>query len=431
MMKTKSIYNIYYQVLLFMYIYGFHIRVFGFNSVKIVLALIVIECIYHQRIFIKKLFVYLALYLSVIVFFAYAKTAYVGFYDITFPRNMLLILIEDLGLGILFGSILILRGYSVSQILDMIINVIVFQSIIIILMYVFDPFKDFLLGIQKTSQAYKSISEETPDIRKFRGLGLSYHLFYDFGFLQSFGLVLIMYKYLVTKKLSTLSIIKYLTIFITIFVIARTGLIGIIVSLILFIYTTLSNNKLLTMVFLRNALIIVSFFLLLPIFLPKSIMDDFNDNIYPWFFEWYENYKTTGKFYTSSSSILAKKMYYKLDDALFWYGNGIYKRGSASFAGLTDAGYMRLVIYFGIIGSVVLYVYYVIMMIMSYIYGELKYRWIVIIFILCLFIVHYKGDVFSGSPLNLRFLHLFFIVLVIEQSLIKKTKNILTFNSQN
>ena len=419
--KISAYYDVYYGVLLFFYIYGFHIRAFGFNSVKIVLALVVFEFMHSQKVFIKKSFVYLGLYLSIIVFYSYAKTAYVGYYDVTFPRNTLLILVEDLGLGVLFGSNLIVRGYSTKRIVDIIINVIVAQSVIVILMYFIDPFRNFMFSVQ-SSAAFSEVSSIESEFYKFRGLGLSYHLFYDLGFLQSFGLVLIMYQYLIAKTLSIISVVKYFIILITVFVIARTGLIGILVSIIIFIFSSVYNHNFLSVYFLKRLVIITCILFMLPFLLPKSAINDFNNKIYPWFFEWYENYKITGRVSTMSSDILTKEMYYELENQLFWYGNGIYKRGSASFEGLTDAGYMRVLIYFGIVGSLLLYGYYVLMMIMSLIYGEKKYKLIPIMFILCLFIVHYKGDVFTGSPLNLRLLHILFIILVIEGSLIVKEK---------
>ena len=418
--KISNQYNIYYGILLFLYIYGFHIKAFGFNSVKIVLVLMVLEFLLNQKVFILKSFVYLALYLSIIVFYSYAKTAYVGYYDVTFPRNTLLILIEDLGLGVLLGSNLIARGYSIQQLIDMIINVIVAQSVIIILMYFIDPFRYFMFEIQSSAEPGQSVNFS--EFFGFRGLGLSYHLFYDFGFLQSFGLVLIMYRYWVTKVLSTASIIKYFIILITVFVTARTGLISIIASLIIFICSSIWNHNFSSSYFLKRMAIITTIIFALPFVLPKSTINDFNDKIYPWFFEWFENYKDTGVVSTSSSDVLIKEMYYSVDNELFWYGNGIYKRGSSDFEGGTDAGYMRVMIYFGIIGSIFLYGYYLIMIIIALTIGEKKYRLVPVILILCLFIVHYKGDVFTGSPLNLRLLHILFFVSAIQGSLLSREK---------
>ena len=74
-------------------------------------------------------------------------------------------------------------------------------------------------------------------------------------------------------------------------------------------------------------------------------------------FQFAYNKQETGNFTTSSTNALFNNMYFTVEEKTFLVGDGRYINKDGSYYMYTDAGYMRNILYFGILGFVVLFIY--------------------------------------------------------------------------
>jgi hypothetical protein len=75
-----------------------------------------------------------------------------------------------------------------------------------------------------------------------------------------------------------------------------------------------------------------------------------------WAFGPFRNWISTGKFGVSSSDTLLNKMYFLPENATLLFGDGKYVLADGSYYMHTDAGFMRLMLYSGIIVQGILYI---------------------------------------------------------------------------
>ena len=101
-------------------------------------------------------------------------------------------------------------------------------------------------------------------------------------------------------------------------------------------------------------------------FIFPAVYSTMNDSILPWAFEFYYSFTETGEFTTESSEQLLEQHYYALGDNTLIYGDGMYKRYDGMYYGLTDAGYMRHAMYYGIPGIILFILTYFNAVVYSY-----------------------------------------------------------------
>ena len=85
-------------------------------------------------------------------------------------------------------------------------------------------------------------------------------------------------------------------------------------------------------------------------------------------------------------------MYFPVEEKTFLIGDGKYTNEDGSYYMYTDAGYMRNILYFGILGFIFLFLYQISFFIWDY--KNLFINFIILIYIL---IMHVKGDVLAFS----------------------------------
>src|SRR5690606_974180 len=85
------------------------------------------------------------------------------------------------------------------------------------------------------------------------------------------------------------------------------------------------------------------------------------ESIVPYAFEMFINLMEGGKLETNSSNVL-KQMYFPIDANSFLWGESYYfDPVKGGFYRNTDAGYMRQILFYGIFGSLLLYLFYYIL----------------------------------------------------------------------
>lgn len=112
---------------------------------------------------------------------------------------------------------------------------------------------------------------------------------------------------------------------------------------------------------------------------------------YKWAFEWLINFQDSGKLQTDSTSTLGNMYFFPEQTKTWLIGDGIFSNSDGTFYKETDAGYIRSLFYWGIIGSLI---YYLIQyMYFRVVYGASsnKYvRYFIVILIVWLFIYNIK-----------------------------------------
>lgn len=98
----------------------------------------------------------------------------------------------------------------------------------------------------------------------------------------------------------------------------------------------------------------------------------------------------------SSGDTLVYGMYFMPDESTILWGDGRYKNLDGSYYMHTDAGYMRITLYFGIIGALMIYASYLSLSIFALqnLRNDKGERYIVMALLICFFIAEYKGDAY-------------------------------------
>lgn len=188
----------------------------------------------------------------------------------------------------------------------------------------------------------------------------------------------------------------------------RTAILGLMLGLL---YLLLNFRNLRSFITLTSTflLIIFLFYFLLSID-RQSIQNETLGYFYSYSMEPILNYIATGSLASSSTDAL-HNMYFPLTEQQYLIGDGRYMEGESYYMA-TDAGYMRFILFYGGVFSLLFYSYFV------YFISKLgfiskKYLTLLMFFMFLSFTFHYKGEVvlFSIAYNKVLFLVLFFIYL--------------------
>ena len=105
-------------------------------------------------------------------------------------------------------------------------------------------------------------------------------------------------------------------------------------------------------------------------------------------------------------------MWFSVSKSTLLFGDGFFRNpfGDGHYMH-TDVGYMRHILFYGIIPSSLLYCFYLLGF--SYMYNYFKWcktgHLLILLLAIYYFVGHYKGDFLTGSGMNIK---LFFIILL-------------------
>jgi hypothetical protein len=410
-----------FVILLFLFVYNPPFKFLSIYPGFIISFFSIILLIYHSLI--KKQAFYsfnniipvslifiLSVYSFYIVFFH-------GTYEFAIAKGYLLFI-----LAYIFGPYLILhilkkrKELDLNNIIKYFILISVIQSIIMILMLLFPNLKEFFFSIQKDDRQFLHLESGG-----FRMLGLAYGVVWDLGFIQSLSAIFIVWilprlKY---KNQFWLYSFAYLLIFISIIMSGRTGFFGIFISLVLLSYNLFIVKKNFGYYFRFLLSLLITSFLTFKI-IYASISPDLryllSDKIIPWAFELFINSNEGNGLETKSSNNL-KDMYFDVSTSTFLIGDGYYSdpTDKAAYYLGTDAGYMRQLLFYGLFGSLILYLFYFLIFkkIIYVVYISFDKSTILMFLLIAFyyFFAHVKGDIFMGGDMPLRVLFILYFLL--------------------
>lgn len=320
------------------------------------------------------------------------------------PTSYLLVLLVKR-----YNSFFTLRSLFQSVV---IINLI--QSVILLLMFLNPDLKAWVYTLLRDDRSEFNLLSGG-----IRMLGFAYSTVWDLAFLQSLSLFLIVYLIQGRSGFKIFAYtFSYLLILVSIIFSGRTGFIGAIFSLLLLVlipllkYGSLNKASVLLPGYLAGIIIFVIG--ILNSLLPSDVKDIISDKVVPWAFEIFINKAETGNIQSASSDDL-KTMYFPVSAQTFLLGDGQYRDpvDPNFYYKDTDAGYMRHVLFYGIIGSLILYTFYLTLFLVliytAYKSGIHSLSIVYFAMLIYFFIGHIKGDLFVGAAMPIRMLFLIYV----------------------
>ncbi|GAA4205093.1 hypothetical protein GCM10022289_24060 [Pedobacter jeongneungensis] len=180
--------------------------------------------------------------------------------------------------------------------------------------------------------------------------------------------------------------------------------------------------------FLTKILIItLPLIILIMAILPTDVVDIVENNVVPWAFELFQN-DNGGKLETASSNEL-KKMYFMPNASTLLIGDGYYVNplDTTRYYMDTDAGYMRHILYYGLLGSFMMCIIYIMIFFKIYQFSHTlgKSRALKLFSILLaayFFISHVKGDLFLGADMPIKSLFFLLAILMMKSNIPPKLR---------
>lgn len=298
---------------------------------------------------------------------------------------------------------------NIENILFLLVIMIFIQSIITNLMLISGPFREFIFSISQKGEAFEELYKRYGG---FRGLGLATSTTYDFAVLQSLGLIFLIV--LLPIKFNTVikSVIGsgiFISIFISSIISGRTAYIGIAIAGIFIIMNLISKKARKHQIIFLSIIMLV---FLLVFFLIIFLQPDTYNNLISWVFEPFISLIESGEIETNSTNVL-KRMYIEVKPDNYITGDGYFD----NYYKGTDAGYARLVLYYGAIGSILHYI--MIIYIFQVIYKGMKSNNLslkILPILLCFyfFVVQIKGAFLIESNINLKVMFLLFMTVLYQ-----------------
>lgn len=410
--NTKKSSNIFYCIIVFMYIFMF--RIVGFIDSSIVVGILLIFLVLSSRyaisIFSKIInshsFRSMLICFCLICIWLTISTCVNGANDFSFFKTWFHVLLQ-----IVIGSLLYayLESKNVGQyIINYLIIAFVMQTII-----------EWLALVSPTVKAFIYMTKDENTIRiadqygGIRGLSLAGSSF--FGLAIAFGLAFILYWTSSNTLLNKHPIFKFLLFCFIVsgtFFAGRVGLIGIVILIIYAIYEVvvmgkpINIQKLVKISVVLIALIITVILVAKftknsdnPIFIKLGYLSDY-------VFEAFKSLFNGNGFSTTSTSELFGEMYFSLPLETLVLGDGYYTDPiTGGYYKNTDSGYMRTLLYGGLPFMVLLIIFQKKIFDLS---GNKKNKIIHVIW-LFLFITQIKGEVIGLSLITLNMNILFSI----------------------
>ena len=200
-------------------------------------------------------------------------------------------------------------------------------------------------------------------------------------------------------------------IFFTLILVGRTGAVLSLIFIFLYLFSQKSLSNIISIMF-KFAMVSVLFLAIGFIFIKQSYYDQVILQVLPHAFEFFYNFYLTGEFYTKTTNVIFSDMLVFPDNFITWMiGDGFWVNPIVEGNYIpSDIGYIRLLFYSGLLGSLLLYswfLYSYLMIRKRFCNGNL--RVFIDCYIITLFIAHIKFP-FILSSVSLFIIFLFVIV---------------------
>ena len=395
--------------ILFLFLFDFKVPFFYDSSILSFFILIIILIF---QIFLNKKFISLKIFYNkyifnifLFLFFIIIIALIFPIIDKTYDFTIIHTLIHQFISFIIAIFLIIVLNISASfEIKEMIIYAFFAQSLVEIIAFLSPDFLHIVQFFQK--EIVIEIGKEYAG-GGMRALALSGSQF--FGLSSSFGFIYIVeMNYFKSKgNFSYFDAIILIVTIIGTFFAGRTGFVGLFFALIYFVIVRDDKMKKFSLLFKSILSIIILFNILFIFIFSNEIKMFFLKQVIPYAFEFLFNFINHGNLSTHSSDQLAKQ-YFVVDNYTYLFGRGINK------IYLSDAGYMRNILYGGI-GWFVLLALYQILIIYYNIKLDRKNKLFYLVLLIYLFVLHIKGEAVGFLIITQKILFLLLLTNVIDK----------------
>ncbi|MGO2275498.1 hypothetical protein [Pseudoalteromonas nigrifaciens] len=412
-MKMPSMdvfYNIRFTLLFILFfcsIFAFKLISF-FNSSHLSFIISFIILFFNQAAlsaFLRLLKKYCVLCLIVlyilIIFFISFNTVATGAYDFSMIVtwfNGLLSLLSIMALMCIFTY-----WNNNKSIFDVLVYLLILQTFFILLMLIIPEFRDFIQSYTRND----SQLERMATYGGVRGLGLSGSI--AFGLSTAMGFLGLCLQYWLAFERKSMNFFsKYLLFFLCLIAslsAGRTAILGFVLGfLFYFVSYGVVRASLYSLKYFLTAILVT--YLLYILIVTDEQTAEIVWKYINYAFQNVFNYLSTGELSTTSTVALQNMYFYPPNNNLL-FGDGYYSGDDGGYYLDTDAGYMRFLLNFGVVGSLLIYGSFVLLLLQLISKTELKGKYSLFITILLLFFIyHYKGDVifYSVSMMKILFM---------------------------
>lgn len=299
------------------------------------------------------------------------------------------------------------KAYDYDFFERLIVNIFVIQACVSIAAFVSPTVREIVHNFQFANEVEKS--EEA--YAGFRGLAISGRLFFEFA--ATCGLVsFVQFKRIITFPSAT--IVEYFKLFLIIlcgFFAGRTSMIGFGFGFIyLLVHKSLTKTK--VQIVGRMIFSFICVVAVCIVIVPSNILSFITQHVFPWVFDLFIKYHETGSTEGSASFNHLNEMYKYVTitpDEWIW-GSGKFMDLHGGYYKQVDGGYIRHLLYWGVLGSILNILYGLIYFVKPYLkcknFNEHLY---IILLLIFTFFLHYKGDLATTS----RFYHVPLVMILL------------------
>lgn len=260
----------------------------------------------------------------------------------------------------------VIPDFSEITILEWIVYVTLGQAIISLLLFVQPVLMDAWLSIMKLTDAGETIASGSAN---YRLIAFAKYQFANMAVM--YGVALLCMITIAFSEKSTFYNNHKLMYFVTLLLICIAGILSARTFFVILLIAILYTSFLLWKKKGFRAIFYVGFLCFLIILVGTVIISTMEGSeyarTYQWMFEWLINLQNYGELGTDSTSTLNSMYIYPTQIKTWLVGDGFFCNSDGTFYMSTDAGYIRSLFYWGIIGSVIYYV-------LQYMHFKIIYR---------------------------------------------------------
>lgn len=287
-------------------------------------------------------------------------------------------------------AVLDIKGKDTVYYEKLFVAVTVVQALIQIAAFINKPFANIILYFNHSEELYAEYGGR-------RGLALSGGTGWPLAIVYGISFLFYTKNYISEKKkITTFDVGIGVILLLGVLFSGRTAYLGIIISILFFLRTRCSITSKVFVIFRFAILLFFSSIVILGIlyFCAKNVMDTFINYVLPWAFEFFYKKAESGSLSTGSTDVLMEmwKKVSLITERTLLVGDGWYTDPiDGKYFHHVDVGYLRNIFYWGLFGSVFLYVFYIALFVPLYFHSNKNKRLFIRVLVLMMFIMELKA----------------------------------------
>ena len=304
--------------------------------------------------------VFLSLFLIVVITVISCINNHTTDYEmIIYPISVFLIICASFFYSKIYKSIT-RQDLKVDVVAELFISSVTIQGAIAVAMFLNPNIRELLLSLLKTSEVDAMLFDQTDGFRLV-GFGAS---FFSAGVINVFALILMGYRFRCMQNPNTMKIIlffiQYLWIAFIGILMSRTTMLGIAFSFVIILYSSKIRSlklSLKALSFVKGLLVLSILIITIFLIIPRQVIYEYED-VTNWAFELFINYSENKSLESASTNRLLEMLQTLPSQGKTWViGDGRWIDKYGHYYMQTDVGYLRLVFYIGLIGTLAYFHY--------------------------------------------------------------------------